>query len=393
MSIAIITPGAFPVPPIKGGSVEIVVNGLGHELAKHIRTIIFSKKVNELPSFQQQGNRIDIRIPFHSKEQYLTEIENYIASEELNCLQIENRPLYIPFLKKKFPQLKMILSLHSLTFIKSISKEAAFKALSEADVIFVNSQFIKEEILRLFPQLETTIMVQYLGIDEHTFVDRFSIRGKSLRRKWRNKYHLHGKQVLLFVGRLIKEKGLHLLLKSLPALIKKHPNIHLLIVGSSHYGRQVNTPYIQKIKRLTRPIAKYVTFTNFIPPKIIPQIYHVADLVVTPSLGKEAFCLVNLEAALSGIPVISTNVGGIPEVVSHEISGYLISPSKWDRNFRQYATLLLQSKEMNENMGKSGQTLANQKFTWKKTIEHYISSYEQLLALKLKEMKSAGGEQ
>ncbi len=379
MSIAIITPGVFPVPPIQGGSVEIVVNGLGNELAKHVRTLIFSRKIKQLATIKKHGKRIDIRIPFKSANQYLHEIDTYIAAEKPTCIQIENRPLYIPHFKKKWPHIKLILSLHSLTFITSLTNIAALQALSQADLISVNSRFISQEIRKLFPTLTTDIVVNHAGVDESVFMDRFSTRGESLRSYYRNRYNLQGKQVLLFVGRLIPEKGLHLLLESLPALIEKHPDIHLVIVGTSHYGRQLNTVYVGKLKSLIRPIAKYVTYANHLPPKVMPQMYHVADIVVTPSIGKEALCLVNLEASISGIPVISTEVGGIPEVITHGYNGFLINPTIWKTQFEQYATMLLDHKELNESMGKNGQTLAQKQFTWKKSVLHYLRSYRQLM--------------
>lgn len=378
MSIAIITPGAFPVPPIRGGSVEIAVNGLGQELSKHVRTLIFSRKVGRLSAIEQQGNRIDIRIPFRSVEQYLREVDTFIAKEQPACLQIENRPLYVLHFKKKWPQLKLILSLHSLTFIQALPHRSAFRALSASDLLIVNSKFIKKEIRRLFPELTTKVKVRYLGINENTFFDRFSARGEALRLKYRNRYNLQGKQILLFVGRLIPEKGLHLVLESLPALIQSHPNIHLVIVGSSHYGRQSPTAYVKKLKTLVRPIAKHVTFTNFISPKLIPEIYHVADIVVTPSIGKEAFCLVNLEASISGIPVISTDVGGISEVIKHAENGFLIHPKSWESQFIHYTSLLLNDKELNQSMGKNGQTLAHKQFSWRKSCRRYLRSYQSL---------------
>lgn len=379
MSIAIITPGVFPVPPIYGGSVEIVVNGFGEELANHMQTIIFSKKVKGLPTLKKKDNRIDIRIPYYSAKHYLSEVEKYVRSTKPSCLQIENRPLYIPYLKEKWPHLKMILSLHSLTFVDKLSEQTANHSLSQADLILVNSKFIKRELSQRYPALRPKIQVSYLGIEDKSFADRFSAKGERLRMKWRSKFQLHGKQVMLFVGRLIPEKGLHMVLEAFPNLLNQHPNLHLLVVGSSHYGRQLNTEYVKKLKKLVSPIANHVTYANYLAPHVVPEIYQVADLVVTPSVGKEAFCLVNVEAAISGIPIITTDVGGIPEVVRHQHNGFLVSPSAWVQQFPDYVSELLIDKELNSLMGKNGQTHAQKRFTWKNNVHRYLKIYRKLM--------------
>lgn len=379
MKIAFVTPGAFPLPPSKSGSVEIVVHGLAEELAKHTEVIVFSKHEQGKISHTKNGKRIDIRIPYISKNQYLSQIKAYIVKTKPSCIQIDNRPLYLWQLKTMLPTLPMNLSLHSLTFIERLSAPVAEKALQAADLITVNSKFIKQQLAERFPSVAHKIKVRYLGIAAANFYDRYSIRGKRMRKKWRTTYRLNGKKVILFVGRLIPEKGLHLLLQSFPTLLQRFPNLHLLIVGSSHYGKQRMTPYVKKLRTLIQPIAKHVTFTNYVSPAIVPQLYPTADVVVTPSIGKEAFCLVNVEAAISGIPVVTTEVGGIPEVVSHDVSGYVIHPDQWQEQFETYIISLLEDAELNESMGKSAQKLALKRFTWQGNIKRYHRLYAHLL--------------
>ncbi|MCF6093330.1 glycosyltransferase family 4 protein [Microaerobacter geothermalis] len=378
MKIAIVTPGQFPVPPLKGTSVEISVHQLGNYLADHGQVTVFSRKVNGLPAIQRRGNRKDIRIPVRGSRQYLQQIERHLIKEPSTWIQIENRPMYLLWLKKRWPKAKMILSLHSLTFIENLNQEMALEALSNADVIFVNSFFIKEQLKYQFPEVKTPIYVNYFGIPHHQFVSRFSEEGKAWRNYWRDKLRLHGKHVMLFVGRLIPEKGLHLLLESLPFLITQYPDLHLVVVGSSYYGKQLETNYVNQLHKQTVPLKEHVTFLNYLPPNEVISVYPIADMVVTPSIGKEAYCLVNLEAAISGIPVISTMVGGIPEMVRHSFNGFLINPERWHEEFPQYAARLIEERDLNLRMGKNALTLVENLYEWSKAIHMFIQSYRRI---------------
>lgn len=379
MKIMIITPGAFPVPPVQGGSVETAVNGLAKQLGKTVTTYVISKKIAYLPSIQQVNHRIDIRIAARSKEHYRREVVNKIKTLSPSILQVENRPLDALYYRSHFPKIPIILTLHSVTFIESLPTNVAIEALHSVDLIFVNSHFLKSELLRQFPGFESKIKVLYLGIEDDVFIDRFSQKGKRVRNQVRKHLHLENKRVLLFAGRIIPQKGLHLVLKTMPTLIQRDPSIHLLIVGSSHYGRLLPTSYVRHILPQVRSLGSHITYLNFLPLPQVAKMYVTADAVVTPSIGKEALCLVNIEANRSGIPVITTPVGGIPEVVSHLENGFLIHPDKWDEEFVEAALTLLTNTSMNYTMGKRGQEIINNKFNWEINAQHYLETYRQLL--------------
>lgn len=380
MKVMIITPGAFPVPPIKGGSVETAVNGLAKELGKVVKTYVISKKTVNLPAIEKNDQRFDIRIPVHSKKQYCKAVVKKIASIQPSIIQVENRPLDALYYRSRFRHIPIILTLHSVTFIESLPKFVAKKALDVVDLIFVNSHFLRNELLRQFPGYESKVKVLYLGIEDDVWIDRFSKKGMHIREQVRKQLHLEDKRVLLFVGRLIPQKGLHLVLQAMPKLIQKDPSVHLLIVGSSHYGRQLATSYIRYILPQIKALGSHVTYLNFLPLPQVAKMYVAADVVVTPSIGKEALCLVNIEANRSGLPVITTSVGGIPEVISHLDNGYVIDPDNWENSFAEAAISLLVNDSLNHTMGKRGQMIVKTKFDWRKNAQVYLQHYRDLLA-------------
>lgn len=380
MKVAIVTPGAFPLPPQKSGSVEIAINGLADELAQMIETIVFSRHSKGLRPYKKVGKRIDIRIPYHSRKYYLQKVCEQLLNMRPDVVQVENRPLFAWYLKNKLPKQAVILSLHSLTFVESLSLKQARTALAAADRILVNSHFMQSELLRLYPFLLGKIDVCYLGVSDRAFFNRYSADGELTRLQVREHFGLTNKKVLLFVGRLIPIKGIHLLLEVLPLLIEHVPNAHLLIVGASHYARQYDTPYIQHITALIRPLASHVTFTNYLSPQAVRKVYQAADIVVTPSIGKEAFCLVNVEATISGAPVITTNVGGIPEVITHGLNGFIVPTHEWHESFVHYAIRLLTDAELHETLSVNGRAHALERFAWHRNVHAYMQVYQHVRA-------------
>lgn len=118
--------------------------------------------------------------------------------------------------------------------------------------------------------------------------------------------------IIVFIGRLIKEKGLLELLKAFTSIGNK---AKLLIIGSNDFSKSQKTKYIEELYCLTQN-NKNIIFTGYINYYEIHKYYKIADLAVFPSMCEEAFNLSLLEAMATKIPVIITKSGGMPEVVT-----------------------------------------------------------------------------
>lgn len=137
-----------------------------------------------------------------------------------------------------------------------------------------------------------------------------------------NRYQLHGKIVLMTLGRLVSNeryKGFDEVLQILPALNKKVPNLVYLIVGEGQDR--------QRIESLAKSleIEKQVIFTGFISETEKPDHYRLADVYAMPSKG-EGFGFVFLEAMACGIPVVASKVDGSREAVRDGKLGILVNP-------------------------------------------------------------------
>lgn len=118
--------------------------------------------------------------------------------------------------------------------------------------------------------------------------------------------------VLVFTGRLSEEKGPDIVLE----VMKQLPhNVKSLIVGSLIYNTNINSPFQEKLHDLASTLGERVVFTGYIDQQKLPYLYNLADVAVLPSIWDEPAGLTNIEAMACGVPVITTDSGGVPEYV------------------------------------------------------------------------------
>lgn len=125
-------------------------------------------------------------------------------------------------------------------------------------------------------------------------------------------------KTIIFVGRLHPVKGVQYLIEAMTIVHQEMPEIELVIVGDG-----VERARLEELaKRLNQD--SYIQFTGRIPQGSIPRFMHQADIFALSSLS-EGLPVVLLEAMAAGLPIIATNVGGIPDIVKEGVNGYLVN--------------------------------------------------------------------
>ncbi|MMZ62143.1 Spore coat protein SA [compost metagenome] len=145
----------------------------------------------------------------------------------------------------------------------------------------------------------------------------------------------------------------------------------LLIVGSAFYSGDRETRYVRKLKAMAERVNGRVVFLPFVPYPQIAVWYNLADVVAVPSNGEEAFGLVNVEAMASAVPIVATDNGGIPEIVQHGVSGYLIPTSAIGKGFTSSILHLLDNEGERRRMGRAGREHARSSFRWQHTASRW----------------------
>ncbi|MFC5528511.1 glycosyltransferase family 4 protein [Cohnella yongneupensis] len=376
MKAAFVTPGAFPVPSAMGGSVERVVEKVVPRLAPELDVVIYSRTGTGLTS-RGELNYVPIeRFPAVSKEKYFASVCRRLQRFRPNIIQVENRPKWVPRLKRRFPGCRVWLNLHSTTFISGskLRKKERGRCLRAADRIFVNSDYLKSYILRNVPNTGMKIHVNHLGVEAFRFPGHSTFEGQALRAIGRVERGWVGRKIALFVGRLVPQKGVHHLLAAVPEIVAKHPDALIVIVGSALYGSHRTTRYARSLHRQAKAWRHHVHFQPYVSHNEIPRWFAMADLAVVPSIGNEAFGLVNVEAMAAELPVVATTAGGMKEIVLDGVTGFLVTKERPGivRGLAERISELFGNEDMRYEMGERGRERVMNRFLWEHTAQRWL---------------------
>ncbi|SFK72496.1 Glycosyltransferase involved in cell wall bisynthesis [Paenibacillus sp. 1_12] len=382
--VAIITPGSFVVPCATSSSVELVVEQVARRMTTEVCPIIFGKQSPNMPSSEVLDGVQYIRVPARSPRGYISQVSQRLKALRPALLQVENRPRFVRYLRKRYPRAIICLVLHSITYISTphISRTELQSCLRAADCIVVNSYFMKEQLLRRAPDIRRKIKVNYLGVDTEQFISRWTAEGAERRLEALEQLGLGGKKIILYVGRLLRMKGVHHLLEAMPEVVKRVPNAVVFVVGSAFYSSPRTTHYVRGLKRIATRLKAPIRFIPYVPHTSIVDWYRLADVLVVPSGKNEAFGLVNVEAMASGVPVVATHVGGMKEIIEHERTGLSINPAQLKKELAPSIIRLLTNPEWSQALGEASVLKVQQQFTWERTAARWLNFYREQLNVK-----------
>ncbi len=178
----------------------------------------------------------------------------------------------------------------------------------EAWRVIVNSGYMNNEVKQVFQLPQDKIKIIANGVDLNKF------DGYAFDADFRRQFALDSEKIIFFVGRLVNEKGAHVLLDAMPKVIAYFNNAKLVIAGK---GPQFE--YLKE-KAMVSGISNKVFFTGYISDDNLSRLYKCIDVAVTPSLY-EPFGIVALEGMVAHVPVVVSDTGGISEIVEHRVDG------------------------------------------------------------------------
>jgi phosphatidylinositol alpha-1,6-mannosyltransferase len=200
-------------------------------------------------------------------------------------------------------------------------------------------------------------------------------------RKSRDDVALEGKKVILYVGRLVRRKGVvEFLTRSIPSIFAAIPEACFVIIGENPVESMIYRDDIfGEIRKLVLEmrLENRVRLLGGLDDEELLKFYRAADLLVLPVLpiasDVEGFGIVILEAAAAGKPCVATRTGGIPDAVEDGKTGILVEPSNYDAISRAI-TSLLSDDTLRLTMGTNAQKRTKEQFDW----EWIAGKYEAL---------------
>ena len=176
---------------------------------------------------------------------------------------------------------------------------------------------------------------------------------------------------LLCLGRLVHNKGFDLALMAFAAMIERFPQARLIIAGHG--------PMRSELEQQTADLglSDVVEFLGWVAPEEVPTLINTATVVVVPSRRWEALPFVALEAAFMARPVVAARDAGLPEIVVHEKTGFLVEKED-SVGLAQALTFLLEHPEVARQMGQTARQRAQEVFSMQRCIDAYDSLYQKL---------------
>ncbi|MCF8565737.1 glycosyltransferase family 4 protein [Alicyclobacillus tolerans] len=186
-------------------------------------------------------------------------------------------------------------------------------------------------------------------------------------------YALEEEQIVLFVGRLVQEKGVHTLLEAAPKILSEQTNVKFVIVGTG--------PVEAELRDLAHRsgLGHKVHFTGFISDEERNHLFNIADLAVFPSLY-EPFGIVALEAIAAGTPVVVSDIGGLADVVEHGRNGLKVYAGDASSLATQ-VTSLLRNPEWAKALSHTAMEQLK-KYDWNRIAFDTLAVYQRVLSEK-----------
>jgi glycosyltransferase involved in cell wall biosynthesis len=181
------------------------------------------------------------------------------------------------------------------------------------------------------------------------------------------------------VGRLSFEKDYQTLLEAFALVVKQSPKARLLLIGDG--------PDRGKLLVLTEQLNLSGSVKFLGMRSDVPALLNALDIFVLSSIS-EGIPNTILEAMCVGLPVVSTKVGGVPEIVQEGITG-LLTRSRDPQSLANALTKLVVSSSLRRKMGDAGKAIVRERFSLESMVKAYEENYVELLSKKKRRMSAA----
>ena len=249
----------------------------------------------------------------------------------------------------------------------------------ESSEVIVNSNYMKCELQRLFGLPFEKINVVPNGININNFA------GIERDYEFRRQYAMDNEKIILYVGRLVYEKGIQNLISAMPKILNGYHDSKLIIAGKGGMLDEL------KAQANSMGLGDKVYFTGYLNAKQVQKMYKCADVAVFPSTY-EPFGIVALEAMLAGVPTVVSDVGGLNEIIEHGVNG-MKSYAGNSNSIADSVLSLLYDHKLCANISKNAKNKVKEQFNWNKIAQDTHFIYEKAICQTMAEKQARQIEQ
>ena len=249
----------------------------------------------------------------------------------------------------------------------------------EANEVIVNSNYMKSEVQRLFglPFEKINVVPNGVNLNKFTGMDRDY--------SFRRKYAMDNEKIILFMGRLVYEKGVQNLIAAMPKVLASYHDAKLVIAGKGGMLDEL------KAQADYLGISNKVYFAGYMNGKDVERMYKAADISVFPSTY-EPFGIVALEGMLAERPIVVSDAGGLGEIVEHRVTGmksYCGNPNSIADSILE----LLFNPELCDNIVKNAKIKVKENYNWQKIAQDTHFTYQKAICQSMAEKQKREIEQ
>lgn len=410
----------------EGSSIAIIAYNLAQRLANHHDVTIFANlgpgqakretdkqgihfhriKVFSKPFFQLADRLTgfwNMSPPLFATSTYYRlfalKIAKTAAKQQFDIIHLNTFFQHASIVRKYNPDAKIVLHMHDET-MSLLPRQLVESHLKNIDCLVAVTDFISNRFKVRFPDYADKCITIYNGVDPERFHPSSSPT------------HKLSSQRILYVGRVSPEKGIHVLLSAFANVAEKHPDCQLDIVGapglqpySFHIGLthdspalglkrfygdslikkiryqilQKDTGYLTELNQMIgEKLTQRVHFHGQLPNKKLLSLYNSSIMMVFPSVWNEPFGMPITEAMASGLPVVATDSGGIPELIQHDKTGLLVKRDD-SKSLSTAMIRLLENENLCQQLGQTARTNVLTSLTFDHAAKKFVSCYERLL--------------
>ncbi len=377
MKVLLISSENAPFSPVCGGAL-----GTQHDLFRHFTevdlTVVAPRSDSDYPNISYShinSNTLRLvetttsilperfRFPPSRTYPYYAMLKTMAIPHDL--VYVINRPL-TPVVIRKFNKKSLIVLLMWNDHMDGLNDQLLGQAIASADAIIFISHYLRNGVLKRCPEsIQHKLHVLPQGIDTVAFKAKEVLDPD-----------LKNGVTLFFAGRLVPEKGLHLLLDAFAEVLKLHPSTRLLIAGSSWFGPSEETDYVKSLKKRALQMSASIHFLGPISYDQMPEAYKKADIMIVPSICNEAHGAVNVEAMATGTALVTSNRGGIKEYVDD--AAIVVDPINVG-DLTKAILSLIDSKTLRLDNIHKGLGRVNTMYAWPIVARQYESFFKTLL--------------